>query len=108
MSKDAGREKPPLPDPGAATAAPARLVPGGELPAGLTIGEYKVTKKLWEGGMGSVYAAVQPLIGKQVAVKVLAPALASHPELVRRFVDEARSVNRIGHPNIIDIFSFGV
>jgi len=57
--------------------------------------------------MGSVYSAVQPVIGKRVAIKVLAPHIASNPELVRRFVDEARAVNKIGHPNIIDIFSFG-
>ena len=57
--------------------------------------------------MGSVYAAVQPVIGKRVAIKVLAPHIASNPELVRRFVDEARAVNQIGHPNIVDIFSFG-
>jgi eukaryotic-like serine/threonine-protein kinase len=57
--------------------------------------------------MGSVYSAIQPVIGKRVAIKVLAPHIASNPELVRRFVDEARAVNKIGHPNIIDIFSFG-
>ena len=57
--------------------------------------------------MGSVYAGIQPVIGKRVAIKVLAPHIASNPELVRRFVDEARAVNKIGHPNIVDIFSFG-
>ena len=48
--------------------------------------------------------AIQPVIGKRVAIKVLAPHIASNPELVRRFVDEARAVNKIGHPNIVDIF----
>jgi len=57
--------------------------------------------------MGSVYAGHHPVIGKRVAVKVLAPHCASIPDLVRRFVEEARAVNKIGHPNIIDIFSFG-
>ena len=65
------------------------------------------SKKIGEGGMGSVYAAIQPVIGKRVAIKVLAQHIASNPELVRRFVDEARAVNQIGHPNIVDIFSFG-
>ena len=73
----------------------------------MEVGEYRVLRKIGEGGMGSVYAAIQPVIGKRVAIKVLAPHIASHPELVRRFVDEARAVNKIGHPNIIDIFSFG-
>jgi serine/threonine-protein kinase len=79
----------------------------GDLPEGLEVGEYRVLRKIGEGGMGSVYSAVQPVIGKRVAIKVLAPHIASNPELVRRFVDEARAVNKIGHPNIIDIFSFG-
>jgi serine/threonine-protein kinase len=73
----------------------------------MEVGEYRVLRKIGEGGMGSVYSAVQPVIGKRVAIKVLAPHIAGHPELVRRFVDEARAVNKIGHPNIIDIFSFG-
>ena len=47
------------------------------------------------------------MIEKRVAVKVLGTQFSSTPELVRRFVDEARAVNRIGHENIIDIFSFG-
>ena len=71
------------------------------------MGEYRVLRKIGEGGMGSVYSAIQPVIGKRVAIKVLAPHIASNPELVRRFVDEARAVNKIGHPNIVDIFSFG-
>jgi serine/threonine-protein kinase len=79
----------------------------GDLPEGLEVGEYRVLRKIGEGGMGSVYAAVQPVIGKRVAIKVLAPHIAKNPELVRRFVDEARAVNKIGHPNIVDIFSFG-
>jgi serine/threonine protein kinase len=79
----------------------------GDLPAGMEVGEYRVLRKIGEGGMGAVYAAVQPVIGKRVAIKVLAQHIASHPDLVRRFVDEARAVNKIGHPNIVDIFSFG-
>src|SRR4051812_23468286 len=73
----------------------------------MEVGEYRVLRKIGEGGMGSVYSAVQPVIGKRVAIKVLAPQIAAHPELVRRFIDEARAVNKIGHPNIVDIFSFG-
>jgi serine/threonine-protein kinase len=79
----------------------------GDLPEGMEVGEYRVLKKIGEGGMGSVYSAIQPVIGKRAAIKVLAQHIASNPELVRRFVDEARAVNKIGHPNIVDIFSFG-
>jgi serine/threonine protein kinase len=86
---------------------PSDAPPAVELPEGMEVGEYRVQRKIGEGGMGAVYAAVHPVIGKRVAIKVLAPHIAGHPELVRRFIDEARSVNKIGHPNIVDIFSFG-
>ena len=85
---------------------------GGRLPAdalvdGVKIGEYRVERLLGEGGMGQVYAAKQPVIGKRVAIKILKTAFSNDAELVRRFLGEARAVNKIGHPNIIDIFSFG-
>ena len=57
--------------------------------------------------MGVVYAATHPLIGKRAAIKVLKPELSNNPAAVDRFVTEARSVNQIGHPNIVDIFAFG-
>ena len=72
-----------------------------------TVGEYELTHKLGEGGMGEVWAARQPLIGTRVAIKVLASHAAKHPDLIRRFVEEARVVNKIEHPNIIRIFAFG-
>jgi serine/threonine protein kinase len=56
---------------------------------------------------GTVYAARHPVIGNRVAIKVLASHLCNDPTLVRRFVDEARAVNKIGHQNIVDIFAFG-
>jgi len=86
--------------------APA-LASGEDLPPGYVVGEYRVRQVLGRGGMGVVYAGVQPLIEKRVAIKVLNAELSSDPALVRRFLDEARAVNRIRHPNIIDIFSFG-
>jgi serine/threonine protein kinase len=79
----------------------------GDLQEGTEIGEYRIVKKIGEGGMGAVYSAIQPVIGKRVAIKVIAQHIASNPDVVRRFVDEARAVNKIGHPNIVDIFSFG-
>src|SRR5688572_9903822 len=73
----------------------------------MEIGEYRVLRKIGEGGMGAVYSAIQPVIGKRIAIKVIAQNIAQNPDIVRRFVDEARAVNKIGHPNIVDIFSFG-
>jgi serine/threonine protein kinase len=74
---------------------------------GKMVGEYEITHFLGEGGMGAVYAGVQPMIGKKVAVKVLKPALSEQQEVMDRFLAEARAVNTIGHRNIIDIFAFG-
>jgi serine/threonine protein kinase len=88
--------------PDAAIAALDRDVPAGEM-----IGEYRVETKLGEGGFGAVYRAVQPLIGKQVAIKILSRKLSSDPEMVSRFVAEARAVNKIGSKHIVDIFGFG-
>lgn len=78
-----------------------------EIVAGDRIGEYDVESKLGEGGFGSVYRAVHPLIGKTAAIKVLARRFSSDREMESRFVAEARAVNQIKHKNIIDIFSFG-
>jgi eukaryotic-like serine/threonine-protein kinase len=78
------------------------------LEPGTMIGEYRIEKKLGEGSFGAVYAGIQPLIGKRVAIKLLHKRMSSDPEIVSRFIDEARAVNKIGHRNIIDVFSFGV
>jgi serine/threonine-protein kinase len=74
---------------------------------GMSLGGYVIEARIGEGGMGLVYRAVQPLIRKQVAIKVLSPQLASRPEEVDRLLAEARIVNAIRHRGIIDIFSFG-
>ena len=83
------------------------IVDDDELTPGTMVGEYRVEGQLGEGGMGTVYAATHPVIAKRVAIKVLHPALSVNREAVERFVQEARSVNQIGHPNIVDIFAFG-
>jgi serine/threonine-protein kinase len=78
-----------------------------DIPAGTTVGEYTIESKLGEGGFGAVYRAVHPLIGKNAAVKVLSREFSANPQMVSRFIAEARAVNQIRHRNIIDIFSFG-
>src|SRR4051812_9046749 len=81
--------------------------PGTALPVGSFVGEYRIEELLGEGGMGSVYGAIHPIIGKKVAIKVLSGLMTRERGAVQRFVQEARAVNEIGHPNIVDIFSFG-
>jgi serine/threonine-protein kinase len=97
------------PDMGAIPQAPMNIPNSGdvEMAPGTQVGEYQVTGKLGEGGMGTVFAAVHPVIGKKVAIKVLNAGLSQDESIVQRFVQEARSVNQIGHRNIVDIFAFG-
>jgi serine/threonine-protein kinase len=79
-----------------------------DLLIGQTIGNYQVTQKLGEGGMGAVYLAEHPGIGKKVALKVLHNEFSSNQEVAARFFNEAKAVNDIGHPNIVDIHDFGI
>ncbi len=89
------------------------LLPGdvlaaeSDLEVGTRVGEYVIEEKIGAGSFGAVYRAIQPLIAKQVAVKVLSKKYSADPQVVSRFVAEARAVNQIRHKNIIDIFSFG-
>jgi serine/threonine-protein kinase len=83
------------------TRLDTRLGPGTE------IGGYVIDGEIGKGGMGFVYSATHPVIGKRAAIKVLKPEVSKSPIVVERFIQEARAVNQIGHPNIIDIFAFG-
>jgi eukaryotic-like serine/threonine-protein kinase len=78
-----------------------------ELEDGSVVGEYVIDGKLGQGAFGTVYKGVHPLIGKVVAIKVLARRYSVDPEMVSRFIAEARAVNQIRNRHIIDIFSFG-
>jgi serine/threonine-protein kinase len=100
------RSKPTVAATAVGAGAPI-VTPLGELPPGLVVGEYRIERKIGEGGMGAVYGAVHPLIGKKAAIKVISADLGGDPVVVERFVQEARSVNQIGHPNIVDVFAFG-
>src|SRR4051812_19045016 len=74
---------------------------------GQTFGNYRVTGLLGEGGMGVVYVAEHPAIGRRAAVKVLRPGLTEHVEITKRFFNEARAANAIRHPGIVEVFDSG-
>jgi eukaryotic-like serine/threonine-protein kinase len=74
---------------------------------GQTVGNYTITAKLGDGGMGMVFLAEHPVIGSKVAVKAIHPHFARNAEVVSRFVTEARAVNQIAHEHIVDITDFG-
>ena len=75
--------------------------------AGQSIGSYRILQKIGTGGMGAVYLAEHPLIGKKVALKVIHRELASNKEVVQRFFQEAKAVTKIGNEHIIEIHDFG-
>ncbi len=75
---------------------------------GRTIGEHTITRILGWGGMGTVYEAVSEVEDQEVAIKVLDPVYCDDPQMAQRFLAEAKAVNSIRNPNIIDIYSFGV
>jgi serine/threonine protein kinase len=85
----------------------ARRVKIYPLMIGWTVGSYRIVRLLGEGGMGSVYEAVNESIERRVAVKLLHSAYARQPEIVARFFNEARAVNRIAHPSIVQIHEHG-
>jgi tRNA A-37 threonylcarbamoyl transferase component Bud32 len=74
---------------------------------GQLFGNYRALSLLGEGGMGAVYLAEHPAIGRQVAIKVLHRELIRDFQHVRRFVNEARAANTIRHPNIVEILDAG-
>ena len=75
---------------------------------GVKLGDYTVETLISRGGMGAVYRAVNPVNGRAVAIKVLLPHVASDPDQMHRLLTEARAVADIKHPNIVDIYGFGV
>jgi serine/threonine protein kinase len=80
---------------------------GMRIGPGTEVGGYIIDGVLGKGGMGVVYSARHPVIGKRAAVKILRLDVSRSPIAVERFIQEARAVNQIGHPNIIDIFAYG-
>jgi serine/threonine protein kinase len=94
-----------MPAPG---TGPVYVAPVDPLLGQTLAGRYHIHKKLGEGGMGAVYLAVHTLLEKQVALKVLHGEFARKPDLVERFMQEAKAASRIRHENVIDISDFGV
>jgi len=71
-----------------------------------TIGKYKLTKLVGQGGMGSVYIATDTVLGRQVAVKVLHSHLCRSPEMLERFRNEAVTHAKLEHANIVRLYDF--
>ena len=70
------------------------------------IGPYEVLGSLGAGGMGEVYRAKDPALGREVAIKVLPDAFASDPDRLARFEREAKALAALNHPNIAQVYGF--
>jgi Tol biopolymer transport system component len=72
------------------------------------LGPYEIIAPLGAGGMGEVYRAKDPRLGREVAIKVLPASFAGNEERLRRFEQEARAAGSLNHPNILAIYDLGV
>ncbi len=70
--------------------------------------KYRLAERIGGGGMGDVYRAEHATNGRALAIKFLHPELSDNPDLAQRFFQEAQAVNRIRHPNIVDVLDAGV
>lgn len=88
----------------------SKLVPLGkdQLIGKVIQDRYRVESVLAKGSMGVVYRAIQELIGREVAVKVLHGYLVSDDESIKRFQKEAKAASRLNHPNITTLYDYGV
>ena len=96
-----GRAPEPTPTP---QVAPDEI--GAEDLSGRAIRGYLLGEKLGAGSFGAVYRGVQPLVERDVAVKIILPQYANHPDFIRRFEAEAQLVARLEHPHIVPLYDY--
>lgn len=77
------------------------------LASGTKLGPYEITAPIGAGGMGEVYRAHDPQLGRDVAIKILPQSLSRDPDRLRRFEQEARAAAALNHPNILAVYQFG-
>src|SRR5262245_15525893 len=76
--------------------------------SGRTIADFRILRKLGQGGMGQVYLAEQISLKRNVALKILKPEMASSPTAFARFQAEASAVAKATHANIVQVYAAGV
>src|SRR5687767_13561471 len=84
-----------------------RIRPRSSMTVRETLGRYQVLGPIGSGGMGEVFVARDPSLGRKVAIKMLPVRMASDRDTLSRFTQEARSASALNHPNIITIHEVG-
>jgi len=84
------------------------MVDDSGLPGRIIAGRYRLTSKLGQGGMGSVWRAEHLSLGSEVAIKLIDPAVAGSPEVRARFVREAQAAAQLRSPHVVQIIDYGV
>ncbi len=74
---------------------------------GKEVGQFKIDKELGSGAMGAVYRGIYAKTGQKVAIKIMAPSLATNPQSIRRFEREASILKQLNHPNIVRFYGTG-
>ena len=77
------------------------------IPPGSSLGRYRVIEQLGRGGMATVFRCHDPNLDRYVAVKVLPSFMTDDPTFIGRFTQEAQTIARLNHPNILRIYDFG-
>ena len=77
------------------------------LQTGVRLGSYEIRGPLGAGGMGEVYRAWDARLGREVALKVLPESVATDPDRLRRFDQEARAAGALNHPNVLAVYDVG-
>jgi serine/threonine protein kinase len=89
-------------------AQPESAAPREVLAPGTKVGRYEVIQLIGEGGMGTVYEALDARLNRKVALKILSSELKSKRKAAKRFTIEAQAAARLEHPNVVGIFDFDV
>jgi serine/threonine-protein kinase len=71
------------------------------------VGRFRIERRIGEGAMADVYRAQDPSIGRDLAIKLLKPEYRQNPEVVGRFLREAKAAGALSHPNIVTIYDVG-
>ena len=69
---------------------------------------YLLVKSLGEGGMADVYLAMDTILSREVAIKILRGELSSDPVTLLRFQREANAASKLNHPNVVDVYDVGI